>query len=71
MEVNIDPTNKELLAIIGCLWAELDGLRERVSQNPISFNKRTFTYSDLTHGASLGIKGQVLRDGRIVLTTDS
>lgn len=71
MEVEITPTTRELLSIVGCLWAELDQLRERVAQNPISFNKRTFTNSDIINGHSLGIKARVLRDGKIVVTTDS
>jgi hypothetical protein len=71
VDVEIQPTAKELLAIVGCLWAELDNLRERVSQNPVAFNKRTFTYHDLTLGASLGIKGRVLTNGNIVISTDS
>lgn len=71
MDVQIDPTHKELLAIIGCLWGELDSLRERVALNPISFNKRVFTFHDLTAGASLGIRASVQLDGRIVVSTDS
>jgi hypothetical protein len=71
MEVQIDPTSKELMAIIGCLWGELDDLRERVAKNPVIFNKRVFTYHDLINGASLGIRARVLRDGKIEVFTDS
>jgi len=71
MDVVIDPTNKELLAIIGALWAENDSLRERMALAGVRFSKRTFSNEDLISGASLGIKARVLRNGNIVLETDS
>lgn len=71
MDVEITPTTRELLAIIGCLWSELDSLRSRVADNPVNFNKRVFTNPDLVNGYSLGIRAKVLRDGKIVVSTNS
>lgn len=71
MEVEINPTQKELLAIIGCMWRELDELREKVAAAPVRFNKRTFSNHDIVDGHALGIRAKVLRDGKIVISTDS
>jgi hypothetical protein len=72
MEVEIQPTARELLAIIAILWAENDSLRERLgSGGTIRFTQRMFTNEDLVRGAQLCLKAVVKTSGSIVVTMES
>lgn len=71
MEVEIQPTARELMSIIALLWAEADSLRSRLGGTPIAFNKRTFSNEDLVHGASFAPKAIVKTSGAIVVSMES
>ena len=73
MEVEIQPTARELLAIIGLLWMENDSLRQQVggSNYGLHFCKRTFTNEDVVRGARYCPKAVVKTSGSIIVSLES
>lgn len=71
MEVLLQPNNKELTAVIGCLWAELDELKERVSGAKVITTSRVFTNADLIRGKALGLRAVVQPNGRVSISLES
>lgn len=72
MEVEIQPTTKELLAIIALLWAECDSLRSRLGSGAtIATTQRVFYNEDLVRGAHYVPHAHVKTNGAIVVRMDS
>lgn len=68
MEVEIEPTYHEMLAIIAVLWAENDSLRSRLGSGAtIATTQRTFSNEDLIRGGHYAPKAYMKRGGSIVV----
>lgn len=72
MEVEIQPTARELMAIIAILWMENDSLRTQLGTNAgIHFNQRVFTNEDLVRGSHCCSKARLNHTGSIIVTMES
>lgn len=68
MEVEIEPTYHEMLAIVAILWAELDNCRSNLGANAQIFTtQRTFSNEDLVRGGKFTPKAYMKRGGSIVV----
>ncbi len=71
MDVEITPTQKELLAVIALLSRENDSLRERIGSCQIRFFDRTFSRNEIEVGLSLSPSGHVTRAGTVKIHLES
>lgn len=72
MEIEIQPTARELLAIVALLWAENDSLRTRLGTGAaITTTQRVFTNEDIVHGSHYVPHAHVKTNGSIVVRMES
>lgn len=72
MEIEITPTQKELLAIIALLWAECDSLRSRLGSGAtIITSQRVFSNEDVVRGSHYLPHAHVKTNGSIIVRMES
>lgn len=72
MEIEITPTQKELLSIIALLWSECDSLRSRIGSGAIiSTSQRVFSNEDLIRGSHYLPHAHVKTNGSIIVRMES
>lgn len=71
MDVEITPSQKELLAVIALISRENDSLRERVGNCQIRFFDRTFSRNEIEVGLSLSPTAHVTRAGAVRVHLES
>lgn len=72
MEIEITPTQKELLAIIALLWAECDSLRSRLGSGAtIITSQRVFSNEDLVRASHFLPCAHVKTNGSIIVRMES
>jgi len=71
MEVEINPSAEDLIAIIALVQQESDLLRERIGSVGIRFHRRLFSHEDILRGRALSPQASCNCDGSISFKLES